>query len=130
MHRHQVLPAFILVIKHLQWPEKSTEVQWSVNGLLNEVKSSILVSADRIRSSRSVHAMPEAAWRIVSYLTCDSVSLSRLSMNRSILAWLPLAHAMSHANDSAHHWMEQLRQVLSTASCTTLPYAESSLNIE
>ena len=122
---------------HLQWPEKSTtDAQWTTENLLAEAKSGMLVAADRIRSSRSVYSAPTSTWKIIDQLACSSLQLSDLSSGAAgeatgdITCWLPLAHALSHRNDSAFHWTEHTRSVLKTASCTQLSLPSSAAGLE
>lgn len=55
----------------LQWPDRTSikVAEWSVDSLMDEAKSSMLVAADRIRSSRSIYSTPDSAWKIMQYLT-------------------------------------------------------------
>lgn len=118
---------------HLQWPEKpspAVEVQWSVDHLLNEVKSGLLMAADRIRASRSVYMAPASSWKIVEYLMRSNLELSHLSGDDKLTSLLPLAHALSHKNESAYVWMEHTHSVLKCASSTALQFSTSSVGVE
>ena len=118
---------------HLQWPEKPptlAEAQWSVDHLVAEAKTGLLVAADRIRSSLSVYPAPSSAWRIAETLTGSSFELSQVTHEDALKCWLPLAHALSHKADSAYLWMDHTRAVLLGASRTTLPLRNSALSLE
>lgn len=118
---------------HLQWPEKpspAVEVQWTNDQLLNEMKSGILVAADRIRSSRSVYSAPSSSWKIVESLVTSALELSQLTADDSLFNWLPMAHALSHKSESAYQWIDNTRSVLQGASCTSLPFAGSAQALE
>ena len=117
---------------HLQWPENTSQVQWSADSLMDEAKSSLLLAADRIRSSRSIYSTPEMAWKIMEFFSRSSVSLPHLpsDANVPLTCWLPLAHAMSDKNDSAYQWMEHLHSGLSGCSSTSVNFTESPSTIE
>ena len=116
----------------LQWPEKKQQakVEWSVDSLMDEAKNSMLMAADRIRSSRSIHTSPDCAWKIMQFLTRSNLELGYLSTNDVVSPCLPICHALSHKNDSAYQWMEHLRAVLRGASCTQLPFSQSRCSLE
>ena len=114
----------------LMWPERTCEVQWSAGHLMNEAKSVMLLAADRIRSSRSVHSAPGSAWKIVEYFTETSLELGHLSCDNSVLVWLPLAHGLSFRNESPYQWMEHLLSVFRGASCTDVAFAQSFSSME
>ncbi len=118
---------------HLQWPEKSSpalEVQWSVENLMSEAKSGLSMAADRIRASRSVYLAPACSWKILETLVGSSLELSNFAIEESVASLLPLAHALSHKNDSAYLWMQHTHSVLKGASCTGLKYCSSKTGVE
>ena len=129
-----LMEAFDRNVHPLQWPEKispSVEVQWTEEHLLGEAKSGLSIAADRIRSSRSVYLAPPSSWKIVQHLTASSLELSNnLAVEERLTGLLPLAHALSHKNESAYLWMEHTRSALKVASCSALKHSSSGVGVE
>jgi len=127
--------------EHLQeWPPEeaaSTAADWSVAQLVGRAKASLLVTADRIRWSRSLHYTPETAWKVVEFQTAASVRLAPAADDdddrsaSSTSTWLPLAHALSaHDHDSAYRWTQRLHDHLGGCCASSPPLARSSLSLE
>lgn len=105
------------VTSQVQWPDKTgSSIPWSAQQLIHEAQTGLSVAADRIRSSRSVFLAPGSTWNIVQYFARSNCQLAATGHDDVTWPLLPVAHALSYANESAYLWMEHTRSVLKTAS--------------